>query len=413
MDNSTAQILDRVYSTPFSRFRPPLIIPASVLTFNDPRTIPQVLAHFILLRVFIFLAKNYLSHLQAMSRSARIKSITLFIALPTFPLASLICRTFFCIYIALSKPWPSSRGTHIVYLLCAALGMKAWNFPQDIEEKGTDSSTAQAPKRNVNTVYLLHGEPEEYIRIQCSCGKIFCSRWDRNMLGRLAFLALTFYYSAATLFLYTRRIETTWQFAGHSLLTGTPPGQHDADIPGNGLGVLTGLDELNGIFALGGLTVSFCAMVIEVTGWKWKYIPHETEPARNEALHFKSFRHSGMDARFELPLAMLLFAAFTRNSWVRIFEHWDTMSAGIRAIMGGLCAFLGGNFLISYIPWVVGWKIGERKHIFVRGIILVSEWVVLYAVMDLFDIGACLRGGKCHHPLFLFKDEWSDSLWVY
>lgn len=241
---------------------------------------------------------------------ARVKSLLLFLFLPTFAAASFACRASLCFYIACTTPWPSDRSNYMVYLASATLGLKTWSGTT--EDKSVQESGA--------SVELLDGNFEDYQRVQCSCTKAICSRWSRRLVGQLAMLGGVIYICTVTLFLYIQRCSQSWQFMAQQLLTGTPPGQHDSELPARGLDTVSGMDELNAVFALGGLVVSTSAMILKFTGWTWQHKSLGVKSERYEALHLRSIRHSCMDARLELPFAMLMHMAITRNTWVRLLS---------------------------------------------------------------------------------------------
>jgi hypothetical protein len=198
----------------------------------------------------------------------------------------------------------------MVYLGSATLGLKTWSGT-------TEDESAEGGGVSVE---LLDGDFEDYQRVQCACTKAICSRWNRRFVGQLAMLGGVIYICIVTLFLYIQRCSQSWQSMAQQLLTGTPPGQHDSELPARGLDTVSGMDELNAVFALGGLVVSTSAMVLKLTGWTWQHKSLGVKSERNEALHLRSIRHSCMDARFELPLAMLMHVAITRNAWIRLLS---------------------------------------------------------------------------------------------
>lgn len=381
--------------------------PDTTITFNNPRAISKLLVQFFVLWVGAAIAHHSLSRARHMSAKASARSLALFWCLPTFPAASFICRTVLCIYIACRKPWPSDRYGYMIYLASAALGLKTWSGGNDVKPF----------EGGANSVGLLDGEFEDYIRLQCSCNKFICSRWSRRLFGELAVLGLVVYGCGATLFLFVQRCSMSWQYMAQQLLTGTPPGQHDSQLTERGLDTVSGMDELNAVFAIGGFVLSSSAMVLKLTGWTWQHKSLGTEKERNEDLHLKSIRHSCMDARFELPLAMLLYASIARNSWVRLLGPMDMVPPGIVAIMAFILTLMGFNFLFNYVLWTTGLKLGDHKvksnSMFLWGIILVSEWVLIHAWEDIFDMRSCLAGGQCPRPLFMWKNPWSDKLWTY
>jgi hypothetical protein len=61
-------------------------------TFNEPRTLSQVFLNFALLRVAVVIAFYHLVALQQKHSKESTKALLLYIFLPTFPIASYLCR---------------------------------------------------------------------------------------------------------------------------------------------------------------------------------------------------------------------------------------------------------------------------------------------------------------------------------
>jgi len=76
----------------------------------------------------------------------------------------------------------------------------------------------------------------------------------------------------------------------------------------------------------------------------------------------------------------------------------------------------GFNFLAQYIWWTTNWraeKLQQRPRMFIFGFLFVAEFVFVHAWNDIWDMRACVAGGKCPQKLFMWKSEWSDTLWSY
>lgn len=85
--------------------------------------------------------------------------------------------------------------------------------------------------------------------------------------------------------------------------------------------------------------------------------------------------------------------------------------------MGFAITWMALGFLLHYILWIGRIEYhslkGKSSSMFMWGILFVSEWTLLHAWEDIFDMRACLAGGQCPRPLFMWKNPWSDKLWSY
>jgi len=210
-----------------------------------------------------------------------------------------------------------------------------------------------------------------------------------------------------------------------------PSAEGTVVIDARELGTVSALDELKAVFALGGFVVAVQGALLKVLGWRWvvrgesasygEKVEHETEVKQKkneEPYHLRSLRISGLDTTIELPLAMLIYIALTRHSWLRLARGWNDWPTGTLAVaFSGIVVWsIGVNFLAQYIWWTTNWraeKLQERPRMFVSGILFVAGFVFVHAWNDTWDMRACVAGKKCPQKLFMWKSEWSDTLWSY
>lgn len=382
-------------------------------TFNDPRTFPQVLLHFVVLRIGAIIALLYFTLLQRAPRQKRGQSLLLFIFLPTFPLASIICRLFYCIRLASTKPWPSDRSGYLVYLFSAVLGLHTWTEFPSPKQPLKNGATEIKPKFSDNdeSSFLLSGEFSDFQRLKCSCTALLCSRFKtRSFLGTVTLLSVILFHCTITFLLYIRRCSHTYLYMAKYLLQGTPPGSVEADIYANALETISGFDQLNAIWALGGMAVATSALMLRIAGWEWKgrELGNGSDQKSSEALKL---------SYAELPVTLILYVFLTRQSWARFLPTWDSTHP-MQSLVGTV-VMLGGGIYASYVTycWARGkvfWK-KEPTGALVSSvwIIFVTQWPVIYTVRDAWELVSCVSGGECPYPLFLWKDTWSDFWWVY
>ena len=413
-----------MYPTPPSSSRPtkspdPTANLTITYTFRDPRELSPVVFHFVVLRVAAVIGLVHLTSLQRASKQSRTQSLALFICLPTIVLASVICRLLYCLRLATTRNWPSDRSGYLAYLLCAILGQRTWAngaslIPQ-IERDARVSDLFREVNDNSNSSSLFLVDPSYVQRLKCTCAARVCQRYkSASFLRTTSLLVLIFSYCLATFLVYLRRCTTTYAYMAGELLQGTPPGSHEVRIYSNALETVAGFDQLSAVWAIGGMVVTLSALLLKTVGNEFATKDLGNEPNLEEktsASELQMFFYG----EFALSLVLLIF--FTQQSWARAYLTWR--SAHPWRSLFFLLSKLWSGFFALYLTycWVHGienWK-KETKGatVILAWIVFVSLFPSVYAERDAWQLVTCVSGGECQYPLFLWKDAWSDYLWVY
>jgi hypothetical protein len=198
------------------------------------------------------------------------------------------------------------------------------------------------------------------------------------------------------------------------LLQATPPGSHDADIYVNALETISSFHQVNAIWARGGMAVSASAMVLEISGWQimWR----ETGDGTDQKEKTPSSELLKLSYA-EFAVSLILYVLFTWQSYIRLIPVLTTVTPGwSQLLVYWWVAVAFWTILLTY-NWARGKVVGGKEPngavVVILWIVFVTEWPVICMVNDVLQLVTCIRGGACSHPLFLWKDAWSDFSWIY
>ena len=399
-----------------NKFSDPAASLTITYTFINPRRLPPVLFHFTVLRVAAVIGLLHLTTLQRAPRSNRLHQFALFILLPTVPLASIICRLAYCIRSASIRPSPNDMSGYLAYLLSAVLGLRTWANGASLEplvERGARASEVPAGVNdNSNSSSLLSSDFSDFQLLRCTCTTRVCERFKRPPFIRTAALLIAILlYCSATFLLYLRRCSYTYEYMAAEALLGTPPGSREVKIYSNALEMVAGFDQSNAMWAIGGVAVSLSALVLKFAGWEFTSRDNSDSNEKSSATEPPFLLYA------EYALAFILYILFTRQSWARAYLTWN--SAHPYWSLFFLLSKLANGFFAAYLTycWVHGIENWKKEttgaSVLLAWIMFVSLFPTVFAERDAWSLVSCVSGGACRYPLLLWKDSWSDYLWVY
>ena len=366
-----------------------------------------------MLRVAALTGSLYLTSLQRAPRVVRGASLLTLIVLPTNPLASIICRVFYCLHLAITKAVPGDGA----YLVAAVLGLRTWanvsSLTALVERGANVSECPPNANDNTNSISLLYGDSTDFQRLKCTCKARVCERFkQRSFLRSIIILTLVLLYCAASFLIYVRRSLHTYVYMAKHLLQGTPPGTHDAELYSNALETISSFDQVNAIWAISGMALSASALLLEISGWQFMWRGTKDESTQKEKVLSPQLLKLSYA---EFVFSLILYVLFTWQSYIRLIPAlttgWGPLTVFWFAALTLYPIFLTYNWARG--KYAGGTESNGAVVVILLWIFLVTQWPFQCTVTDIRHLVTCVSGGACPQPLFLWKDAWSDFLCIY